>query len=289
MSSNFSSSSLSDGDFVLAYADEFIGDMLPKGEKDRYEKLAKEEKYAKMLESYEKEHGKYQVFIQAKTLAPTQMESLWNLVQEPGARQTREMQKIDEVGRLEFFSNLKRRSLLILFFAALVFGIVYAFTSQQPPKFEYLEYIRYEALAMDRSGTKEELDLVDEDAKNILDLYKSDKGMKFTPSILSIRGEGWSVVGGSILDYELKKITMTQFRRKLNGKNQSLYYFSTSGTLSDLPQSEEGRSGEVRYQTYESEFYNIVAFAPADDTLGFVLGSLDAPSLASLADKGLIK
>lgn len=286
MSSNFSSSTLSDKDFVYAFADEYFGDQLEDVEKKRFEKLLENKEMQSILDTYKDEHGELQVFLQAICLNPEQMENLWNMVQAPEARQTQEMQKIDDVGRMEFLSNIKRRSAVTLFFALLIFGIVYAFTAQQPPKFEYLEYIRYEALAMDRSGTESDFDVADTSVTNILELYKSDKGLKFRPSILSISDKGWSVVGGSILDYELKKITMTQYVTKA-GQGDTLYYFSTSGLLSDLQKSEVGTVGKVAYQTYASEFYNIIAFEPEQGTLGFVVGRLAANDMAALVDSGL--
>jgi hypothetical protein len=288
MSSNFSSSNLSDKDFVLAFADEFFGDQLDDAEKKRFESLAEKEDSKKLLDRYKEEHGELQVFLQGVCLNPEQMEELWNLVQAPEARQTQEMKKIDEVGRLEFLGNLRKRSVVTLFFAALIFSIVYAFTSEQAPKFEYLEYIRYEALAMDRSGTISDFDLADPNPSNILDVYKLDKGLKFTPSILSLADQNWVITGGSILDYELKKITMAQYETR-SSDDDKLYYFSTSGALSELPKSEIGREGELSYQTYSSEFYNIIAFEPAEATLGFVVGRLSAPEMAKLVDKGLVK
>jgi len=279
MSTTFSSSNLGDEAFVFAFADNYLADVMDPSERSRYEKLLENQRYKEVVDRYKDEHGELQVFLQGINLNPQQMEQLWNLVQEPEARQTRELQKIDEVGRVEFFSNLRRRALLIFVLAAAVFGLVYTFTGKRLPEFEYLEYIRYEALAVDRGEQAEEdWDLADNNVRNILELFKLDMGLKFTPSVLDVKSP-WKSVGGSILDYDSKKITMVQYKSGID----SMYYFSSSGTVSDLPTSAPGSIGGMTYQTYSSEYYNIIAFEPKPGTLSFIVGRLGAEEMAKLA------
>lgn len=286
MSTTFSSQKLGDEEFLLAFADDYLGDQLDSADQKRFSDLVSKEKFKQLLDRYKDQHGIFQVYLQSFSLNPEQMEDLWNSVQEPEARQTRELQKIDEVGRSEFFSNLKRRSVLIGLLAIVVFGVVYAFTTQKEPRFEYLEYVRYEALAVDRGDhSVEDWDLADSNVMNILELFKLDKGLKYSPSVVKGDSTGWKAVGGSILDYDSKKLTMVQYKSGID----SFYYFSSSGTLKDLPPSAPGNKDGLVYQTYTSEYYNIIAFEPFPNTLSFIVGRLGAEEMATLAAGHVIK
>ena len=284
MSKEISSEGLDDKAFILAFADDYLGDQLSGTDRQRFDKLVADKSHAEVLDRYKEQHGELQVFLQGIRLNPGQMEDLWNIVQEPEARQTRELQKIDEVGRSEFFSDLRKRSLLIAVLAAAVFAVVYTFSSGQGEKFEYLEYVRYEALAIDQlTEPFDDWDLADGNVLNILEFFKLDRGMKFTPSVLRTNGTTWQSVGGSILDYDTKKLAMIQYSSGID----RFFYFSTAGTLSELPTSAPGTVGDITYQAYSSEYYNIVAFEPRPGTISFIVGRLGATEMAKLAAENL--
>jgi hypothetical protein len=81
---------------------------------------------------------------------------LHDIVEASDLRRTREVQRIEQVGRWEALGDFRRRLSIILLVVAMIFGVVYYFTPTPSIPFHPLESLSYEAAAMEEEAFKVE-------------------------------------------------------------------------------------------------------------------------------------
>lgn len=150
------SSHLNDREFVLSTLEDYYGEVLSRGDNERFNRLLHDEQVKDLVETTKAAIGKFQLSFQAYYLSEDQRVRLHDIVEASDLRRTREVQRIEQVGRWEALGDFRRRLSIIILVAALIFGVVYFFTPEPSIPFHPLESLSYEAAAMEEEAFKVE-------------------------------------------------------------------------------------------------------------------------------------
>lgn len=279
----FSPSELSTPDFLHSYLAEYLDGELPQALVTKFEAALKAPMAQGAPEQFQAMRGRLQLALQSYYLKEAELSELRAFVQDPSVAATVENVKIEQLGRGEFVSTLIRRVAM----AAVAIGIVAAFWWKFGPakeqKFKPLEYLGYEALALEEDQ-QERLNLPTHDVKEIHQYFTAYPGLDFTPRMLKKIAEPWEPEGATIIDYEVAKVAVVMYEDTHTG--EKLFHFSYAGQLSDLPAAEPGNMRGLIYQTYTSDELNLIAWQSSADVVSLLVGRRSAPELAEIAVAG---
>jgi len=280
----FNPKDLSDKDFIFAYAPEYLDDELSSEERDRYDEILKSDATLANLPSrYMGVRGRFQLALQSYYLRENDLMKLHSFVEDPDLRKTEEAARIDDVERKEMFGGLRRRIALVVVLVAVVFGVFYVMTPRKQKKFDALEYLGYESLAMDEDADGR-LDLPTNEIDEITQYLGAYPALDFKPLVMKPIGKGWIPEGATVIDYEVSKVAVVKYRH--NEQKDTLYHYTFAGALKDLPKSDPGNYRGLVFQTYASDQLNIIAWQQESGMLCFLVGRRSAPELANLARTG---
>ncbi len=274
---------ISDQDFVLCYLSEYLDGDLPSDIKPRFEELLKQPGQDEIPEHFQAMRGRLQLSIQSHYLKESDKAELHALVQDPVAAANQDAAKVESIGRLESMAALRRKGIMLATIFLIVGYLVLEFMPKSEQLFKPLEYLGYEAVAMEEDPGGR-LDLPTNSMKEIREYLSGYPGLGFTPQTLSTIRGGWKPEGTSIADYETAKVAVVQYGRKKN--NEKLFHFSFVGTLGELPKSDPGNLRGLVYQAYANDEVNIIAWQHTSDMVSFLIGRLGAVELAEIAVKG---
>jgi hypothetical protein len=275
---------MNDEQFVYAFIGEYLDGELAEADRKRMVGLLESPKYANLEKRFKNARGRMQLAMQSYYLKDQEMNALKALVEDPSIRATHEAEKINQLERKEFSGNLRRRIILIASLVAIVAGLVWLLREPPRKKFEPLQNLGYEALAMDGDPAGR-LDLPTDDIGEISGYLKKYPGLTFEPQILGNLGDGWVPKGASMIDYEEAKVALVYYAKG----DESLFHFSYAGSLSELPKADAGNRGGFIYQTYASNQLNMIAWQHTPDVVSMIAGYRDAQTLADIAKHGLGK
>lgn len=274
---------LSDQDFLHSYMAEYLdGDLLP-AQKSRFDDLLKAPGQGDVPEHFQKMRGRLQLGLQSYYLKEGELQHLRSLVQDPAVTATKENIKIDQLGRKELISSITRRLTLTAMAAGVIGLIIWRFAPDSKPQFKPLEYLGYEAVAMEEDP-ESRLDLPSSDLKEIRDYLLAYPRLEFKPRLLKPFGKGWKLDGATVIDYEIAKVAAVQYSNK--DLREKLEHFSFAGQLSDLPKAESGNMKGLNYQTYATDQLNIIAWQHGHNVVSLLVGRRSAPELAEIAVLG---
>ncbi len=276
-------SSLSTQDFLLAYLAEYLDGELPRELKDRVEALVKTPGQEEIPGHFQAMRGRLQLAMQSYYLKENEIQTIRNYVQDPSVKATQENIKIEALGRKELISTLMRRLSLVAIAAAIIGVLVWQFGPKREAKFKPLEFLGYEALALEEDP-RDRLDLPSSDMNEIKQYLSAYPGLDFKPKVLGQIHEAWKPEGATIIDYEIAKVALVQFGHAQS--KEKLFHFSYAGALKDLPKAEPGNIGGLVFQTYSSDDLNLIAFEGPKGVVSILAGRRAAPELAEIAKDG---
>lgn len=277
------SSSLSSQDFLLAYLAEYLDGELPEDLQARVAALVKTPGQEEIPAHFQAMRGRLQLSLQSYYLKENEVQALKAFVQDPSVKATQENAKIEQLGRGEVMSTLFRRLALVALAAIAVGFLVWKFGPRRDAKFKPLEFLGYEALALEEDP-RDRLDLPSGDMKEIRQYLAAYPGLEFKPKVLKDVPKDWKAEGATIIDYEIAKVALVQFSNV--GSKEKLFHFSYSGELKDLPAAEPGNMRGLIFQTYSSDDLNLVAFEGPKGVVSILAGRRSAPELAEIALDG---
>ncbi len=276
---------LSEDDFIFSHLSEYLGNDLNEENKNLFEELSEKGNYTKNFENFKKNKGEIQVAFQKNRLSSDDMKNLYNKVQPEEARLDLEKIRISQQEKSEKnFNNLK-----ILGFSILTLVMCYVvwsvFSPRRPVPFDALKSLTYETLQMAKSSDLNHIAFGSKNTKEIEDYFLSSNRLSFSPVTLkNIEALGWQIIGSSVIDYDVAKISMIQYEAK--NEENSLFLYSFKGKLEDLPIEDSIKLEEVKYFTFGSEKVNLITWQSSDETITFLFGWKSIKDLAILANAG---
>jgi hypothetical protein len=275
------STELSPQDFFHSYLAEYLDGDLPGGLRQKFEDALKAPGQGAVPEHFQAMRGRLQLSMQSYYLKEGELTTLRSFVQDPSVKATQENLKIDQLGRGEVVNMLLRRVTLVAIAVGLVAVLVWKFMPRSEESFKALEYLGYEALALEEDA-RDRLDLMTGDYKEIRQYLLAYPKIDFKPNVMKLSGT-WKPEGTTVIDYEIAKVSVVQYGHT-NGR-EKLFHFAYVGSISDLPKAEPGNMRGLIYQTYASSEQNLIAWQDGD-VVNLLVGRRSAPELAELAVAG---
>lgn len=280
---SYNPSDLSDQDFLVGHLSEYLDGELDGSLSPRFEELLKQPGQEEIPQHFQAMRGRLQLAIQSHYLKEDELATLRNLVQDPESAANIEAAKVDSIGRHEQMGLLRRKAVLLILALGVIGILVWRFAPETSESFKPLEYLGYEAVAMqDDPGGR--LDLPSRSLKEIRAYLSTYPGLPFRPQTLRPFSKNWTPEGATVVDYEVAKVSAVQYGTPKSG--EKLFHFSYKGKLEDLPKSELGDMQGLRYQTYANDDVNLIAWQHAPDTVSLLVGRRGAVELAGFAVAG---
>lgn len=269
-------------DLFYGYIAEYLDGELPQHLHAKFQELLPSRQ--KELDLFQVNRGKFQSALGDIGSSEAHKHKLRNLAQDDQLRETIEASEIAEVERTEMWSNILRRSVLSAIVLGLVGAAVYAFMPRGVAKFDVIEYIGYEAMALEEDPDGR-MNLPSSDLEEIKQFIGTVPGLAFRPNVLRAI-KGWEPEGVSIIDYDVMKVIAVNYVSPERG-NEHLHHFMVPGKMSDMNyKGEEADYRGLKYRVYASDKLNIVVWQHAPDMISVLAGHRSAPEMADLARAG---
>jgi hypothetical protein len=279
----FTPSELSGQDFLGSFLAEYLDGELAKPLVAKFEDALKSPGAKDMPEHFQAMRGRLQLAMQSYYLKEGELAELRSLVQDPSVKATQENVRIEQIGRKELVGTLLRRLGLVAVAVGAAAFLVWKFGPVREQRFKPLEYLGYEALALEED-TEGRLNLPSHDLGEIRQYLSAYPGLDFKPRVLKSVPAPWKPDGATVIDYEIAKVAVVMYESD-PGKER-LFHFSYAGELSDLPPAEPGNMRGLIFQTYASDELNLIAWQSAPGVVSLLVGRRSAPELAEIAVAG---
>jgi hypothetical protein len=271
-------STISDEDFLLSRFHSYFGGEMNDADRKRYDELLKAEKNQEQMDKLKRAFGKLQLAFQGYYLTEDQRVGLHDIVEDSQVRKTREVEKIDQIGRWEALGDFRRRVVIIGLVVVASFSAIYLLMPEEKPSFDALESLGYEALAMEEDP-EGRLDLPSKDIAEIGSYFQGKNALGFSAKIPTTLPTGWEPEGATVIDYDTAKVVTVQFFNP--SLEEKAFFFAFKGKLVDLPKSTPGNYKGFIYQTYATDQLNMVVWSQGNGVLGMMVGHRSAPDLAA--------
>jgi len=273
---------LSDEDFLRSHLSEYLDEGLSSANRQKFEDIAKRLNMAEVATDYGIRRGRLQIEAQRLYLTEKKMRAIHELVEDDAARANHEAAEIEEVGMSEMKGNAFRFSALAIFFILIFGGLYYFFKPADKPSFNALNSLIYEADVMNENS-EGRLNFPTDKVDELNSYFAKLPELGFEPKPMRALPADWKVTGGSMIDYDGAKITVTQFQNSATSEKQYLFFFL--GKLDQLPKSTPGNSNGLVYQSYGSSNLNVMAWEPEPNVTGMMIGYRAPKDLADFALK----
>ncbi len=274
---------LNEEEFFFANIVQFQDGALDSTSHQRFEQIVKKYELEQKLVDFGIVRGQLQLDFQNICVDEYLIHQLHVLVEDDAARANHEASDIEEFSKGVLFGRIVRGGLIVVLL--LVFaGVGYYFLApKSKPKFSALDSLVYEAAVMieDPEGR---LDFPTNSLDELRDYFSRYPDLGFHAKPIKSPGEGWNLDGGTVIDYEVQKIIAAQFD---NPQGDKLFIYLFEGDLEDFPYSEPGNYKGLLYQTYASDYFNVVVFGADEGVLGMVVGSRKVEELAQVAHRSI--
>jgi hypothetical protein len=275
-------SELKGDDLFYSYIANYLDGDLPSSVQGAFNALLPSKQ--KEIEAYQSNRGRFQSALGEVGGSEALKHKLRNLVQDDQVRATIEASEIAEVERSELWTNLVRRSVLIAIVLGLIGTVTYYFMPQNLSKFDVIEYIGYEALALEEDP-EGRLNLPSSDIEEIRQFVAAIPGLEFQPQLLRTM-KGWNPEGVSIIDYDFMKVVAVNYLSPERG-NEHLHHFMVPGKMSDMKfRGEEADYRGIKYRVYGNDKLNIIVWQQSSNLVGALAGHRSASELAEMVRIG---
>ncbi len=271
---------------TLPYLHEWVNqDSSSQGPSQIYTQVKDQPEFQFILDQYKQSLGQLQLALQSFYLSNKQKQTLKSFIRDDQTRATFELMDIQSVEKEEVWSGVMRRLFFVLFTVGVLWFAYTEFAPQKKPAFKALDYITYEALAMEDDPTGR-ISLPTKDMNEIHNFLAQAKNLGFTPKVLNFSSLGWEPVGVSVLDYETTIVAVVQYRNTSNQEN--MFYFAYQGKLNDLPNSKAFQISNQSFHAYATDKLNVIAFEQESNTVSFLVGHKSVQELAETTAKTII-
>ncbi len=234
------------------------------------------------LDKFRTARGQFQIDLQEISVTETDLTEVRAFVAEPSVRETIEARKIESFEYREKISNIKRRIGIVSLAIVVISILTYVLTPSKQTSFRALDYVGYEALAIEEDADGR-VDLPSDDIIEIERYLSQDPSLGFKPRIM--RPKNWHPEGASVIDYDGNKVSVAYYSNPQI--NEKIFHFQTQGTLSQLPRGPLGKVGKITYQTFTQDRVNIIVWQESDQVLSMLVGHRGAEELAKIADESI--
>jgi hypothetical protein len=275
-------SNLQGDDLFYGYIAEYLDGELPQSLQSPFGDLLKTRQ--KELDAFQVNRGKFQTALGDIGGSEALKHKLRNFAQDDQLRETIEASEIAEVERTELLSNIIRRSVLSAIVLGVIGGIIYTFMPRSAAKFDVIEYLGYEAMALEEDPDGR-INLPSTDIEEIKQFVGSVPGLSFRPEVLRPI-KGWNPEGVSIIDYDVMKVVAVNYVSPERG-NEHFHHFMVPGKMSDMSyKGEEADYRGLKYRVYGSDKLNIIVWQHSPDMVSVLAGHRSAPEMADMARAG---
>ena len=269
-------------DLFYGYLAEYLDGDLPAGVRESFLKAVHGRD--REAEAYGINRGRFQSALGEIGGSEALKHKLRNLAQDDQIRETIEASDIAEVERSEMWSNLIRRAVLVSIVIGIIGTSIFFFMPRKEAKFDVIEYIGYEALALEEDPDGR-MNLPSTDLDEIRQFTSTVPGLAFRPNVLRAL-KGWNPEGVSIIDYDVMKVIAINYVSP-ERNNEHLHHFMIPGKMSNIPfKGEEADYRGIKYRVYSSEKLNILVWQHSPDMISALAGHRSSPELAELARTG---
>jgi hypothetical protein len=269
-------------DLFYGYIAEYLDGELPGSLQSKFHDLLTTRQ--KELEQFQTNRGKFQSALGDLGGAEPLKHKLRTLAQNDQLRETIEASEIAEVERTEMWSNLIRKSVLSLIILGIIGGVVYVFMPHSAAKFDVIEYLGYEAMALEEDPDGR-INLPSTDIEEIKQFVGTVPGLTYRPVVLRPI-KGWNPEGVSIIDYDVMKVVAINYVSP-ERSNEHFHHFMVPGKMSEMPyKGEEADYRGLKYRVYGSDKLNIVVWQHTSEMISILAGHRSAAELADMARTG---
>ncbi len=278
----FKISDLSDQEIFFGYLSEYLDGDLPSDVVQGYAKVVKSQEQD--IQNYQAARGNFQMAMGQIVAAEPLKHKLRNFIQDDRIRETIEAIEIQDIEKSMRTSQIVRRSVLVTGICAIIASVFYVLLPQTSEKINVIEYIGYEAVAMEEDPDGR-INLPTTDPEEVKQFVQQIPGLLFKPQILRSL-PGWMTEGVSIIDYEVVKVVAVMYKSP-ERNNEHLHHFMFPGVMSSMPyKGEEADYRGIRYRVYASDKLNLLVWQMSPDMVSVLAGHRSAPELAELARLG---
>jgi hypothetical protein len=273
---------LSGEDLFYSYVADYLDGDLPGSLHAQFNALLASKQ--KELDTFQTNRGKFQSALGEVGGSEALKHKLRNLVQDDQVRATIEASEIADVERSELWSNILRRSVLVAVVLGMIGGAVYYFMPERLGNFDVIEYIGYEALALEEDP-EGRTNLPSSDIEEIRQFVGAIPGLDFKPELLR-QIKGWIPEGVSIIDYDVMKVVAVNYVSPERG-NEHIHHFMLPGKMSNMKfRGEEADYRGIKYRVYGNDKINIIVWQQSANMVGALAGHRSAPELAEMVRMG---
>ena len=260
----------------------YIDGLLSRSDQDKFSDIITSQNATRLEEKFADYKGKLQGAFNDHFINENQRQKLLSIGSTIGTRLQSEITESNKLKFVEITVLMKRYAVVILTLAIFVFAAVKVWLPQTYEKFKPLDYLGWEAQAFDEDP-EGRLDFPSNKYEEVKAFLTAYPNLKFNPDVLAPMNSNIMLLGATVIDYEPTKVAVVMYKQK--DSQDSILHFSYAGKLTDLPQAPQGNLEGFIWQSYSSEFYNLVAWENKG-VVSFFVGRQATKDLAELAKLG---
>ncbi len=268
-------------DVICARIHEYADDNMVQKDKDEFSAQIKDNGGSALVEKFINYRGKLQTMVSSEHLTVEEKHAFHSYIEDPTARHTQEIAKINQIAKAKTTTKMTRISMLLIGLVLIVGYLLYAMLPTTKSSFKPLQYLSWEAQSM--MNNPEDKLIIKTDAKSEIEhLFDLDKSLKFKPMILDKFSSSYVIEGARIVKYEgIADIAAVQYTSQ---SSKRLVYFQYQGLLSDLPDAEPGNMLGLIYHSYATDDLNMIAWQAQQNVVGLLVGFDGTEELARYAN-----
>ena len=275
-------SELQGDDLFFGYIAEYLDGELPSGISGKFNELLASRQAS--VEAFQENRGKFQSALGDLCGSEVLKHKLRNFGQDDQIRETQEISAIAEAERTEFRGTLVRRIILAAILCGLVGTVFYFLMPRPTAKFDVIEYLGYEALALEEDP-EGRMNLPTSDLEEVKQFVANIPGLSFSPIVLRPL-KGWNPEGVAVIDYEVMKVVAVNYVSPERSQER-LHHFMLPGKMSAMPYNgTEGDYRGIRFRPYSGDKLNVVVWQHSPDMISVLAGRRGTAELYELARAG---
>ncbi|MCY4381253.1 MAG: hypothetical protein OXC40_06785 [Proteobacteria bacterium] len=283
-------SPLDDKSLYYAFLDQILLDELTLAHQNKVDSYLKSSDHQNILSLYRTSRGQIQDWLGQQYLVSSEFEKIRELAKKMKVGESRQDIEEKEELAIHELKGLRQRRLKQAFvygvFCLALILLGRSFFPKNTMMFEPVEALSYETKVLeDPYQLNERIELKTSSLSEIREYFLNHPKLSWDNTLLNL-GQGWAVVGASVLDYETANISLVVYRKQLDGHDilelekevvsadgletrievvhekipryDILVHYSFDSKNNYLPSFKPSIEGGVEYYTYESDQYNII-------------------------------
>lgn len=267
-----------DDSFFYANSYEFLEGSLDQKSSQAFEQLLRANNVLeKKLEKLRQLKGLLQLEWQKIQLSNVDIQECRQLLEPKEISETIESQQIDAAAQASYWHLILRSFAILMILGGFSFLFYKYFAPAKKEKFNSLEALTYESLALEEDGVLERFNFPSQSVDEIQSYFKESSQLNFSISIpSSLTKRGFKPEGASVIDYDIAQVAAIAF---INHNKDKIFYFTFEGSLNKLPASTPIAQDRQTYMPYASSEVNLIAWQAGENVIGFVVSRLSIPEM----------